>query len=68
MEKIRCQKCKHFYNFGFAMCEAFQEIPAEIMTGDNDHTQPLEGQRNDIVFEEKRSKNKKGKSKNQNRS
>lgn len=58
MEKIMCQRCKHFYNFGFAMCEAFQEIPAEILSGDIDHTTPVEGQRNDVVFEEKKRRKK----------
>lgn len=53
MEKIICQRCKHFYNFGLPMCEAFQEIPAEIMVGSNDHTKPINGQRNNIVFEPK---------------
>lgn len=43
------------------MCEAFQEIPAEILSGDNNHTTPIDGQRNDVVFEEKKRKKKKRK-------
>ena len=49
----RCQLCKHYYDFGFAMCEAFQEIPKDILLGENDHTKPVKGQKNKIVFEQK---------------
>ena len=50
-EFIKCTFCKH-YNVGMS-CIAFPNgIPEEILSGENDHTQPLPGQDNDIVFEE----------------
>ena len=49
---FRCALCKHYYDFGVGrMCEAFREIPNEIFAGNNDHSRPLKGQRNNIVFE-----------------
>lgn len=49
-EKLVCIDCK-FFNIGIA-CKAFPKgIPDEIISGDNDHTKPLKGQENNIVFE-----------------
>ena len=46
-----CFKCKHFREFQGG-CNAFPEgIPDEITSGENEHSKPLEGQGNDIVFE-----------------
>ncbi len=48
-----CFKCKHFREFQGG-CNAFPEgIPDEITSGENEHSKPLEGQENDIVFEPK---------------
>lgn len=45
-----CMNCKHFW--GNTACDAFPDgIPAEIMHGENQHTKPLPGQENNIVFE-----------------
>lgn len=39
----------------FVYCLAFPDgIPHEIAYGSNKHTEPLEGQENDIVFEKKK--------------
>lgn len=47
-----CFKCKHF-NIETSKCAAFEkDIPEEILTGDNDHSKPLPGQGNDIIFED----------------
>ena len=47
-----CFTCKHFRRFGGG-CEAFPEgIPDEITSGQNEHSEPLKDQENDIVFEE----------------
>ena len=43
-----CVYCKH-HIFG-AMCKAFDRIPNEILTGENDHSKPLKDQGNDIIF------------------
>ena len=46
-----CIKCKHL-NIETFTCAAFpEEIPEEIIIGDNDHKKPLPGQDNNIVFE-----------------
>jgi hypothetical protein len=46
-----CFKCKHFKRFEGG-CKAFPDgIPEEITIGDNNHSKPLHGQKNDIVFE-----------------
>ena len=46
-----CTTCKH-YNPETGTCKAFpNEIPNEIYLGDNDHSKPLPGQGNEIVFE-----------------
>lgn len=46
-----CARCKHYD--GWTGCLAFDYIPDEIFTGENNHAEPLEGQTNKIVFEEK---------------
>lgn len=45
-----CNRCKHFW--GSTACFAFPEgIPADILHGENQHTEPLPDQGNNIVFE-----------------
>ena len=47
-----CNKCKHYK--GWAKCTAFPDgIPDQILDGLNDHSKPLIGQGNRIVFEPK---------------
>lgn len=48
-----CFKCKHFNEFKSG-CAAFDEIPETIISGLNDHSKPLTGQKNNIVFEAKK--------------
>jgi len=48
--ELICINCKHFDNAKFN-CKAFKDIPYEILSGENDHSEPLEDQKNDIVFE-----------------
>jgi len=46
-----CFKCEHF-NQLIGGCKAFpDDIPSEIIAGDNDHKKPLPDQKNNIVFE-----------------
>ena len=46
-----CFQCKHF-DINTSTCAAFpKEIPEEILVGENNHSEPLEGQKNNIVFE-----------------
>ncbi len=49
-----CVNCKHF-DFDKIGCAAFpgQNIPNEILNGDNDHSRPLPDQKNDLVFEKR---------------
>lgn len=50
-EQPICLKCKH-YNLEKGNCAAFpDQIPDEIYLGDNNHSEPLPDQGNDIVFE-----------------
>lgn len=50
MQKLLCSNCK-FY-LGDLQCLAFIDgIPKDILLGDNDHSNPLPNQDNDIVFE-----------------
>ena len=44
-----CNKCKN--HLGGIKCKAFDSIPDEILNGENDHSKPCCGQKNDIVFE-----------------
>lgn len=49
MQTTRCLNCRH-YLFGWR-CEAFPDgIPAEIRLGENDHSEPVEGD-SGITFE-----------------
>lgn len=64
MEEPKCwtRRCKHFLGVKQdneeeeterVVCEAFPDgIPEEIAYGDNLHLKPLEGQGNEIVYEE----------------
>lgn len=50
MEITLCNICKNY--FGDLTCQAFPSgIPKEILSGENNHSEPLENQSNDIVFE-----------------
>lgn len=51
MENNRCINCKNY--LGDLTCQAFKQIPEEILIGENDHLEPLPEQDNDIVFEQK---------------
>ena len=44
-----CNNCKN--HIGDLKCKAFNIIPNEILFGKNDHSKPLKGQENDIIFE-----------------
>jgi len=48
-----CYKCKNLNSKNNVMrCKAFPNgIPNEILIGENKHTKPLKGQKNNIVFE-----------------
>jgi hypothetical protein len=49
--KLICFECKHFRP-DVGGCDAFpDDIPLEILSGENDHSKPLKDQQNDIVFE-----------------
>ena len=48
-DTLMCFNCKHY--LFFSKCDAFNEIPIEIIRGQNEHSKPLEGQDNNIVFE-----------------
>lgn len=51
-----CFDCQHF-DENTSTCKAFpSQIPIEILNGDNDHTEPLPTQGNNIVFEPKKNK------------
>jgi hypothetical protein len=46
-----CFNCIHFIDNGRYTCQAFpQGIPDEVLTGENDHSQPLPAQDNEIVY------------------
>lgn len=49
-----CYSCKHKGDYGMFHCKAFpeNEIPVEIILGDNRHTEPYPGD-NGIQFEAK---------------
>lgn len=44
-----CLSCKNY--LGGWKCKAFNEIPIEILRGENEHEKPLPQQDNDIVYE-----------------
>lgn len=52
MENYRCIKCKYY--LGDLACHAFATIPNEILIGENDHSEPLETQSNEIIFKPKK--------------
>lgn len=47
-----CSSCKNKFN-DEPGCRAFEEIPMEILLGENNHTELFSGQETDIVFEAK---------------
>ena len=51
--KVACNICKHYNreDWKHFSCKAFEDIPKEILRGKNDHSKPLPGQKNNIVFE-----------------
>lgn len=49
MQSNQCINCKHFIEQ--TRCKAFEEIPAEIITGKVKHSEPLTDQKNSIVYE-----------------
>jgi hypothetical protein len=49
MENDRCLKCKNYLSD--LRCLAFNEIPKEILLDENDHSEPLPNQDNNITFE-----------------
>lgn len=52
MQKDLCNNCKNY--FGDLKCLAFPDgIPKKILTGKNDHSEPLKSQDIPIVFEPK---------------
>ena len=53
MEAIEliCFKCKHWREINGG-CDAFgNDIPKAITSGENDHSEPLPNQENNIIFE-----------------
>ncbi len=49
-QKIGCPICK-YYRFD-GTCAAFPDrIPIMFLSGERGHTEPIDGQQNDIVFE-----------------
>jgi hypothetical protein len=52
---IICNRCaNHIYGL---QCKAFAVIPMEIISGENDHSEPLPDQGNNVVFEPKQDGN-----------
>lgn len=50
--EIACNTCKHFHrSLEKISCDAFDRIPKEIITGIDMHTEPMPGQKNNIVYE-----------------
>ena len=49
MEKDRCLKCKNYLSD--LKCMAFDKIPETILLDENDHSEPLPDQGNEIVYE-----------------
>lgn len=52
-KEIACSTCIHFHrdnDIGFS-CNAFVNIPDEIILGNNKHLKPLESQDNEIVYQ-----------------
>jgi hypothetical protein len=58
MQKDLCFNCIHYW--GERSCDAFpDEIPKEIIVGDDNHEKPHPQQENDLVFTPKKGKKKK---------
>lgn len=51
MTNKRCYECANY--IGGLKCLAFDRIPNEILLDENDHSEPLPNQKNDIVYEPK---------------
>jgi hypothetical protein len=49
IDKLLCSVCKNY--LGNLSCIAFEKIPQEILVGENDHSEPLPEQENNIIFE-----------------
>ena len=45
-----CNKC--VFHISGVKCKAFDRIPNEILTGENNHSKPLKDQENDIIFKQ----------------
>lgn len=50
-----CGQCRHFDDETLS-CPAFDEIPLNILSGDEKHRKVRKGQKKNIVFEQKKSK------------
>ena len=52
---VPCNACKHALGVGQILkCAAFPDgIPAAIRYGENQHREPMDGQKNDLVYEER---------------
>ena len=46
-----CKSCANY--LGNLSCIAFDKIPEAIMLGEIDHSEPIKGQYNDVVYEPK---------------
>jgi hypothetical protein len=51
LQKVICNSCEN--HIIYDKCKAFDKIPDEIIFGKNDHSKPLEGQKNNVVYEPK---------------
>lgn len=56
MLNMQCSICKHYIAGEYLKCEAFDEIPFEILSGAHDHSNPYTGD-NGIRFEPVESMN-----------
>ena len=52
MENNLCFNCVNYS--GDLTCLAFKQIPEEILLGENDHSKPLKGQANDVIFQQRK--------------
>jgi hypothetical protein len=53
---VICNNCTHFHRekHDSISCDAFDNIPKEILLGTVDHSEPVKWQKNKIVFELKK--------------
>lgn len=52
-----CLACEHFYWQNYGACKAFPKgIPHVIASNEVDHFTPLVGQKNDLVFKQKKGR------------